>query len=80
MDNGKVAEVTSLQSVGYRYLKCGGSPEKVMACISAGYMLSLKFHCLKLKENWGSNIHDIKISLLKILTSGILQSAPNDLN
>ncbi len=41
MDNGKVAEVTSLQSA--MYPKCGRSPEKVMACISVGYMLSLKF-------------------------------------
>ncbi len=41
MDNGKAAAVTSLQSARYRYLKCGRSPEKVIACISPGYILSL---------------------------------------
>ncbi len=41
--NGIVAEVTSLQSARYRYLKCDRSPEKVMACISPAYMHSLKF-------------------------------------
>ncbi len=67
MGNGNVTEVTSLQSV--IYLIFGRSPEKVMACISQGYMLSLK---LKLNENCGSS------SLLKMLTAEILQGAPND--
>ena len=41
MDNDNVVEVISLQNA--TYLKFGRSPEKVMACISLGYMLSLKF-------------------------------------
>ncbi len=42
MDNGNVAEGTSLQSD--IYLKFGRSQEKVFACISLDYILnSLKF-------------------------------------
>ncbi len=67
---GNVAEVTSLQSA--IYLKFGRSPEKVMACISPGLHAFSK-GWLKLNENCGTS------SLLKMLTSGILQSAPNDL-
>ncbi len=40
MDNGNVAEVTSLQSA--ICLKFGRSPEKVLPCVSLDYMLSLK--------------------------------------
>ncbi len=49
----------------------GRLAEKEKACISPDYMISLKFG-LKLDENCGSS------SLLKMLTSGGLQSAPYD--
>ncbi len=50
MDNGNVAEVTSLQSA--MYLKFRRLPEKVhaLACISLDYLLSPVW--LKLNENW----------------------------
>ena len=67
MDNGNVAEVTSLQSA--IYLKFGRSPEHVMARISPGYMLSLKFGW-----NW------MEIVGAAAYWKGYFQSAPNDLN
>ncbi len=66
-----MAEVTSLQST--IYLKFGRSPEKVMACTL--YFPGLHAFSkvwLELNENCGRS------SLLKMLTSGILKSAPND--
>ena len=67
MDNGNV---TSLQKC--HILKIWHIARKVMACISLDYML-----CIKFGWNWtkicGRSSH------LKILTSEILQSAPNGL-
>ncbi len=73
MDNSNVAEVTSLQSGSGSaiYLKFGRSPEKVTACISPLSLHAFSEVWLKLDENCGSS------SLLKMLTSEILQSAPN---
>ena len=66
MDNGNVAEVSSLQRA--IYITFGRSLKKLMTCISPGYILSLKF---------GWNWMEGSSSLLKMLTSDILQSALN---
>ncbi len=69
MDNGNIAEVTSLQSA--IHLKITRSPQKVMACISQHYMFSLKFGWIGWKL-WEQPFENGKIP------QGILQSAPND--
>ncbi len=71
MDNANVAEVTSLQSAIYYYLKFDRSPEKNIGLYSLGLHAFSKVW-LKLNENYGSSNH------LKILISDILQSARND--
>ncbi len=69
MDNGKVADATSLQSA--IYLKFSRPAGKVMACILPRLHAFYKVW-LKLDEHCGSS------SLLNISTSKILHSAPND--
>ena len=76
MDNSKVAEVTFLQIARYRYSKICQITRKSNGLHFNGLHAFSKVS-LKLNEHRGSNI---KSSLLKILTSGILQRAPNDLN
>ena len=70
MDNGNVAEITSLQSA--IYLKYDITRASNGLYFPGLHAFSKVW--LKLKENFGSS------SLLKMLTSGILQSALNDLN
>ena len=69
MDNGNVAEVICLQ-VPYTF-KIWQITRKSNGLCFPDYMLSLKFW-LKSDEKCGNS------SLFKILTSGILQNAPND--
>ena len=68
-----ISEIQSAKKV----LICGGSPKKVTVCIPPSplpdYHALYKF-CWELDENCGNS------SLLKILTSDILQSASNDPN
>ncbi len=69
MDNGNIAEVTSIQNA--IYLKFVRSPKKVNGLYFRGLLVhAFSKVWLKLNENYGSS------SLLKMLTSGILQSAP----
>ena len=73
MDNGKVAEVTSLQ---IPVLKMWQITSKGNGLYFPGLHAFSKVW-LKLNENCGSSI---KSNLLKLLTAGILQNAPNDPN